>query len=332
MTGKRRRYRCWSVRAWGDATIRSISWPEPNALTLYQYLVLGPEGRFPGLVHAGLNQIAEALSWDQTPRQNKRFLIAFDELLEKKLVVFDRHARLFYIPNSLNHEPPANFKQPKNWLFHFHELPDSPLKSLWVNELREVVNARGGDSRDKILEVFEDTVTDTVNDTESDTGNHALTLTQAGTHTVSPQTPQKGDSFSQGFEEFWKTYRTACHPDPVGSKTNAEKKWSSLKPDVDLQKEIAGGVQRWQAAREAANANGGFFQQFPHAERFLKDRRFEDEFGDPAPSCDSPEYRKVVAWYRQEKKAHPIDALDALKAKHPGIATAVLKEVNLGRK
>lgn len=144
-----------------------------------------------------------------------------------------------------------------------------------------------------------------------------------------PPTPQ--GVYSPEFEAFWKAYRTACFHDAPGSKENASKKWVSLKPDVDLRKKIMAGVERWKSARAVARGKGDFFQQFPHAERFLGNRRFEDEFK-ASPIPDSPEYREAVERYRQDKETlGGIDAVEALKANHPDIATAVLKEVNLGR-
>ena len=58
-----RRYRKWSVRAWGDAKFRSLSGFEPSGKALYMFLVLGPQtGVFP----AAFRSTRAGLPWFET--------------------------------------------------------------------------------------------------------------------------------------------------------------------------------------------------------------------------------------------------------------------------
>ena len=76
----------------------------------------------------------------------------------------------------------------------------------------------------------------------------------------------------EDFEAFWKTY-----PRDEG-KLQAFKEWKRLKPDKALIQDIEEGVEHRKKAEAQAAKEGEFFPAWPHAERFLKHRRWEDRF------------------------------------------------------
>jgi hypothetical protein len=76
-----------------------------------------------------------------------------------------------------------------------------------------------------------------------------------------------------GFDQFWEAYPKARRQ----NKADARKEWTALAPDVSL-------VERVLAALEAQKANPRLakedFAYFPHAHRWLRKRRWEDELPD----------------------------------------------------
>lgn len=119
-----RRYRKWSVRAWGDDLFNSLGALEPCPKSLYLYLVLGPHaGALPCAFSAGRAQLAEALEW--TPKQ---FAKQFDKLSRKGMAKADWRKRVVYLPGTLKHDPPANPNVCKAWARALMDLPDSALQ------------------------------------------------------------------------------------------------------------------------------------------------------------------------------------------------------------
>jgi uncharacterized protein YdaU (DUF1376 family) len=77
------------------------------------------------------------------------------------------------------------------------------------------------------------------------------------------QEPRTNNQYTDEFESFWKSY------DKPAGKANAFKVWKSIKPDSELQATI---LQK--ATLQAKNVERKFRKD---AERWLRDRRWEDE-------------------------------------------------------
>lgn len=120
------RYRKISVRMWGDDKFSTISRPQPNAQSLWIYLLTGPHTTaLPCAFAVGEASLAEALGWPI-----RGFRKAFQELFDKGMVQNDWKSRLVFIPNALKHNPPENPNVVIGWKSSFDELPDCPLKKL----------------------------------------------------------------------------------------------------------------------------------------------------------------------------------------------------------
>lgn len=104
-------YRRTHVKMWASADFRSLSRPQPNAQSLFQYLITGDHTSvIPGVVCIGRAAIGEALGWtadDVTER--------FAELSERGMAVADWDARLVYLPAALAHNMPSNPNQVLAW-------------------------------------------------------------------------------------------------------------------------------------------------------------------------------------------------------------------------
>ena len=127
------RYRKVESQMYGDEKFMTLSAPEPNAQSLWFYLLTGPETTgFPGVIHAGPVAIAEALKWIDKP-----FREPFNELFFKGMLRMDENARLIFLPNGFKHNPPANPNVVKGWGKLFNELPECELKTVIYQTLKD---------------------------------------------------------------------------------------------------------------------------------------------------------------------------------------------------
>jgi hypothetical protein len=77
------------------------------------------------------------------------------------------------------------------------------------------------------------------------------------------------------FDELW-----SCWPvgyGDKGSRKNALNAYLKLKPDKTLHSEMLGGLFAQAKDKQIKLTNNAFASNFPHVERWLKNRRWEDE-------------------------------------------------------
>ena len=118
------RYRKVYVRIWGDEKFRALSQPQPNAQTLWLYLLTGEHtSAIPGLFRSGESSLAEALGWPL-----KGFREAFAEVFHKGMARADWKARLVLLPKAVSYNPPESPNVVKAWRAAFDEMPECPLK------------------------------------------------------------------------------------------------------------------------------------------------------------------------------------------------------------
>jgi hypothetical protein len=118
------KYRVVQPALWGSAFFRSLPKPAPSAQLLFLYLMTGPEScGIPGVANIGEAALAEALRWSvPVLRKQLRVLIAADAL------VFDKDARLAFVPNELESTRPANPNVASHWAHVLSELPECDLR------------------------------------------------------------------------------------------------------------------------------------------------------------------------------------------------------------
>lgn len=136
---ERRRYRKISVRMWGDEKFCMLSRPQPNAQTLWIYLLTAPETTtVPGVFTIGEAGMAEALRWNL-----KAFRRAFTEIVDAGMVLADWGARLVWVPKAYIHNPPESPNVASAWRASFGELPECRLKRLAEVALTEFLTELG---------------------------------------------------------------------------------------------------------------------------------------------------------------------------------------------
>lgn len=126
------RYRKIDPRMWGDEKFRSLSKPQPNAQTLWIYLLTGPHtNSCPGLYHIGEKALAEALGWEL-----KAFRKAFQEAFREGMVEADWEAHVIFIPNVILYDYPPSPNVVKFWGKCFDEIPECNLKVKYYQHLK----------------------------------------------------------------------------------------------------------------------------------------------------------------------------------------------------
>jgi len=136
--GSLSRYRKVEVGSWTDAKIRAISWPPPNGLTLWHYLLSGPRTiAIPGVVVAREAIMADDLRW---PLEG--FREAFAEVFARGLVEVDVDAGLVVLAKALIDAEgrPRKTAVPQSanvviaWAKAWQDVPDCDLKNRTLLE------------------------------------------------------------------------------------------------------------------------------------------------------------------------------------------------------
>lgn len=130
-------YRRLSVRMYGDEKFMRLSPPLPSGQSLFVYALTGPHtGPIPGVFVIGKAAMAEALGWEL-----KAFEKAFGEVLAEGLVEFDEKTRLWFIPNAIRHNMPANPNVVLSWRGPWSLLPECTARDRIADRLFASVNA-----------------------------------------------------------------------------------------------------------------------------------------------------------------------------------------------
>ena len=133
------RHKKIDVRMWGDDKFRSLSRPQPNAQTLWLYLLTGPHTTsIPGLFVAGEAGLAEALGW---PLQS--FRKVFSELIEKGMIEVDAECRVVWIKNAVRYNAPESPNVVKSWRIYWDEIPECSLKAFAYDFMKDYTKGLG---------------------------------------------------------------------------------------------------------------------------------------------------------------------------------------------
>jgi hypothetical protein len=133
------RYRKITTRIWGDERFRALSAPNPNAQSLWIYLLTGPHtNTIPGLFPAGKAALAEALKWSRSGFEG-----AFKEITEQGMAKADWEARVVWIPKAIRHNEPESPDVVRGWRTNLAEIPECDLKREAMRELGSHLKAKG---------------------------------------------------------------------------------------------------------------------------------------------------------------------------------------------
>ena len=118
---------------WTDERFLNLTSPQPNAQTLWLYLLTTPyQIPIPGLLPLGPGAIADDLGWDTS---DVRTHLA--ELEEAEMIMICRRPALIFLPRAIHHNQPANPNMIKGWRNGFDNLPECVLRGDALTLLRE---------------------------------------------------------------------------------------------------------------------------------------------------------------------------------------------------
>lgn len=131
----RRLYSIVTRGLWSDARFLSLSGPEPNAQTLWLYLLTGEvQGPIPGLFRAGVGALSDALGWSYEGTAR-----AWGELLDAGLIRVSLVPPLVWLPKAVLHNPPASPNVVRSWGAAYRELPECDLREEAMLSIRELL-------------------------------------------------------------------------------------------------------------------------------------------------------------------------------------------------
>jgi hypothetical protein len=124
---------------YGDEKFRRLSRPQPNAQTLWLYLITGDHTTsVPGLFIAGEAQLSEALGWPLVG-----FRKAWNEIEAAGMAHADWDARVVWLPNAVVHNEPENPNVVRGWRCYLDEIPACALKTKALAHLHQHLTGLG---------------------------------------------------------------------------------------------------------------------------------------------------------------------------------------------
>lgn len=139
MSEEKHRYRKVQPRMWADPKIRRLTWPPPNGLTLFQYLMTGRETvALPGAMEVTEEGLAARLRWSL-----EGFREAFAEVSREGLAKADWEACLVWLPGGPKNNKPESPNVVKSWGTAWRELPECELKLCIFNDVQAYVEGLG---------------------------------------------------------------------------------------------------------------------------------------------------------------------------------------------
>lgn len=148
---EKERYRKVSTRMWVDEKFCALSRPQPNAQSLWQFLISGPcTSAVPGFVIGGPAGLAEWLDWDVDA-----FLRAFAEIESKKMAIPDWRSKLVWLPKAVYHNEPESPNHVRGWRKTWPQIPECNLKWTGYRALLNYCEARGKAFREAFQEVIQ---------------------------------------------------------------------------------------------------------------------------------------------------------------------------------
>lgn len=135
------RYSKVTRRMWDDEQFRQLSAAPPNAQTLWQRLLTGPElGCIPGLYAARLGGLADALGWSIEDTKEK-----WAEIESKRMAFADWRAGLVWVPKAIRHNGPSSPNTVVAWRKAANQLPECALRAKAFLGISEFLTEMGPD-------------------------------------------------------------------------------------------------------------------------------------------------------------------------------------------
>ena len=148
-------YRKIYTKMWGDEKFMKLSSPQPNAQTLWLYLLTGPHNTvLPGIFILGEMSLAEFLNWDIEPTK-----IILTELANEGMLEVDSKTKVVILPTAVQYNPPESPNTPTAWARQFASIPECSLKCKFLKYLVKYMSTKA-DLKNIFLAEFQDWLTE----------------------------------------------------------------------------------------------------------------------------------------------------------------------------
>ena len=148
-------YRKIYTKMWGDEKFMKLSSPQPNAQTLWLYLLTGPHNTvLPGIFILGEMSLAEFLNWDIEPTK-----IILTELANEGMLEVDSKTKVVILPTAVQYNPPESPQTPTAWARQFASIPECSLKCKFLKYLVIYMSTKA-DIKNIFLAEFQDWLTE----------------------------------------------------------------------------------------------------------------------------------------------------------------------------
>jgi len=252
------RYRRFDPRFWKDEKVRGLTLTEKAVAA---YCITGQCNRI-GIFSFSPGEAAEDLEI-----KPGTFAEAFEKVVKRFRFGWDEKARVLYLPRWWKYNTPENPNVLKAYLSDLHEVPQSPLISLFSKNLAYLKPTFHESFAEGLAKAIPKEPPHTETETELETEQETETELE-----TSPL-PPKGKSMSlNGFDTFWSLYPKKK------AKAKAREAWKRVLPVKHG--EIYAKVAEYVASEEWQREGGKWI---PWPEKFLKEERWEDEITAASP-------------------------------------------------
>ncbi len=193
------RYRKIHVPMYADGKFTSLSKPQPNAQSLWMYILTGPHTSIiPGLSCIGAAALAESLDWEP-----EAFRKAFLEISSKGMARADWKARILWVPNAVKYNPPESPNVVKAWASYWAEVPECELKLHIYQELKAFVDGMGDGFQEAFRKAFGKPLPKTMPNQEQEQEQEQEEYIAAAPPAVSPKPRKKPSGEHHALIEYW---------------------------------------------------------------------------------------------------------------------------------
>lgn len=264
-------YRRVSVRMHGDERFMRLSPLQASGQALWIYLLTGPHtGPVPGVFVIGKAAMAEALDWEQ-----KAFEEAFAEVLGEGLVEFDPKTRLWFIPNAIRHNMPANPNVVRSWRGPWALLPECAMRTSIAERLFTAVNNMSM----AFGKAFKETSGKPLPEPSRKDSPKQEAVNSEQRTGVAPNAPGKpgrpSGGYTDSFQAVWAIYPNRA------AKATAARAFAKLSLTPELLAKITAAIAAQKVLPKWTKDSGDFV---PHLATWLNGRRWEDEAPASAPA------------------------------------------------
>ncbi|MEM4359695.1 MAG: hypothetical protein QXT45_04145 [Candidatus Bilamarchaeaceae archaeon] len=127
------RYRQVHCLIWNDDKFPFL---RDDTKLAFFHLLTTPFSNAIGLYKAPIEGLAAEIRWPA-----RRYRDAIQDAIQHGIIDVDEKALLVWVKNFLKYNPPTSPNQPKTWRTIFDELPPSPLKTKWIQQLYAIRDA-----------------------------------------------------------------------------------------------------------------------------------------------------------------------------------------------